>query len=410
MDNDVFDVIDEIDEHLVAGEFDEAESLWEEAREEFGDDPELAILGAEIPYERGDWEACLERVEEGRAQELDPELDAELLGLKGYALFYLDRDDEARQAFNDAVGADPEAWTALVGRATVHEHFGFLQAALLDLDRAIQLDDQEPEPFAMRGAVYMQLGEQRQATRDFGYAVEIDPYDEESRLNLARLKALGDEASEAIELLEPIVEESEDPDFLVPAALLRSQMSLALGSTDAALEDAETAAEASPDEPWGYLQMAAAHLSASKPGDAIAVLKEAESRVDADDEIPDLYGLRASAYEQLGKPEKAAEQQKRGSGAARLPEIVYGPDLNPARDLPVDPNQPISVEALLTEIFGDPDEAPPGYAEEIRDLLGRIPEIAEENPGAKQVEIELPPLEPGGESPGQLMIDIADRQ
>lgn len=409
MDNDVFDVIDDIDEHLAEREFDEAESLWDQAREEFGDDPELLVIGAEIPFEREDWETCIERAEEGREADLEPEIEAELLALRGYALFYLDREDQARVVFNEAVGLDDEAWMALLGRATVHEHLGYLQAALLDLDRAIYLDDQEPEPFALRGMVHIQLGHQQEAERDLGHAVDIEPYDDESRLNLARLKALGDDAATATELLEPIVEEAEEPELLVPAALLRSQMSLTLGSTDAAIEDAETAMSLLPDDPWGYLQKAAALLSASKPGDAISVLDEAEAQIPAGEDVPDLHALRASAYKQLGKEQKAAEHQQQGQGSARLPEIVYGPELNPARDVPVDPNQPISVDALLEEVFGDPDEAPPGYREEVRDMLGRIPEIAEENPGAKQVEIELPPLEPGGESPGQLVIDIAGR-
>ena len=196
---------------------------------------------------------------------------------------------------------------------------------------------------------------------------------------------------------------------VVPAALLRSQMSLTLNNTNAAIEDAEAAIEILPDDPWGYLQKAAALISASRPGDAIAVLKEAAETIPAGEDVSDLHALRASAYNQMGKQEKAAEHQQKGQGAARLPEVVYGPDLNPARDVPVDPNQPISVDALLTEVFGDPEEAPPGYREEVQEMLGRIPEIAEENPSAKQVEIELPPLEPGGESPGQLVVDIAGR-
>jgi len=406
VERDVFDVIDEIDAHIADGEFDEAEALWEEGREEFGDDPELVLLGAEIPFERDDWERCLERVEAGREADLDEEVEATLLALRGYSLFYLDRDDEARRAFDEAVGRDGESWWALLGRATVHEHLGYLQAALLDLDRALHLDDQEPEPFALRGRVHIQLGNHQEAERDLRYAVEIDPYDDESRLNLARLNALSDEAATATEMLEPLVEEGGEPEFVVPAALLRSQMSLSLGSTDVAIEDAETAIDVLSEDPWGYLQKAAALLSASRPGDAIAVLEEADSHIPADEAVPDLHALRASAYEQMGKREKAAEHRQKGQGAARLPEIVYGPELNPARDVPVDPNQPISVDALLDEIFGDPEEAPEGYREEVRDLLGRIPEIAEENPGAKQVEIELPPLEPGGESPGQLVVDI----
>jgi tetratricopeptide (TPR) repeat protein len=406
VESNLFDTIDEIDEHLASLEFEEAQRLYEEARREFGDEPELLVLGAEIALERDDWEACVSRAEEGLDQELPDEFRAELLTLKAYALFYLDREEEARETFNEAVAHESDLWMALVGRATVHEHLGFLRAALLDLERAIRIDDQEPEPFAIRGEVHLQLGNREDAQRDFEYAIEIDPHDYESRLSLARLKAVGDEASRSVELLEPLVDPELEPDVVVPAAILRSQMSLTLGSTEVALEDAQIAIDALSDDPWGYLQKAAAQIQASKPGDAIATLKEADQRVPGGENVPDIDALRASAYEQLGKQEKAETHRERGQGTARLPEIVYGPELNPARHAPVDPNQPISVERLLGEIFGDPDQAPPGYAEEVREMLDRIPEIAEENPDAEQVEIELPPLEPGGESPGKLTVEL----
>ncbi len=406
METDLFDAIDAIDEHLASLEFEEADRQYAEAREEFGEEPELLVVGAEIPFERDDWEESLERVDQGLAAEPGAEFEAELLALKGYALFYLDREREASEAFNEAVRRDSQLWMALVGRATVHEHLGYLRAALLDLDRAIRLDDQEAEPFAIRGEVHLQLGDRQKAARDFEYAVEIDPEDLESRLELARLEAAAGDASRATELLEPLVDEKLPPEIAVPAAILRSQMTSTLGSLEAALEDAETAVEILPDDPWGYLQTAAVHLQASAPGDAIAVLEEAEDRVPDGESVPDIDALRASAYEQLGKHDKAETFRGRGQGTARLPEIVYGSRLNPARTAPVDPDQPISAEALLEEIFGDPDQAPPGYADEVRELLAKIPDLAEQNPEAEQVEIELPPLEPDGDSPGQLVIDL----
>jgi tetratricopeptide (TPR) repeat protein len=405
VDGDLYDVIDDIDEHLAELEFEEAEALLEEARAEFGDEPELVVLGAEIAYERADWEQCIDRVDAGVERVSDP-YRAELCGFKGYALFYLNREDEAREAFNEAIALDGELWMALVGRAITNEHEGYPEAALLDLDRAIQLDDQEAEPFAARGSVYLQLDELDAAQRDLAFAVEIDPYDEDSRLNLARLQANNGETSEAIETLEPLVEEGEDPDYVLPGALLRSQMSLTLGSTEAALEDAQTAIDAAPDQPWGYLQRAAAYLNATNAGEAIAALKEADERIDDPRDVPDLYSLRASAYQQLGKQQKAEENQAKVEGVARLPEIVYGPELNPAGDIPANPDQPVDVRTILREIFGDPDAAPEGYDDKVRGMLRRVSEVAEENPDAGEIEVELPPIEDGGESPGQLVFQL----
>ena len=152
--------------------------------------------------------------------------------------------------------------------------------------------------------------------------------------------------------------------------------------------------------------VAVVHLRASKGGDAIAALKEAEQRIDDPRDVPDLYALRASAYEQLGKTEKVAENRDRSEGAARLPEVVYGPELNPAANVPVNPERPVDVRTVLGEIFGDPDEAPPGYADKVRELLDRVSDVAEQNPDAGQVEIELPPIQEGGESPGQLVLQL----
>jgi tetratricopeptide (TPR) repeat protein len=395
--------VQDIEEAIEDGNFAQADQTLDAAVEESGWTPLLRVLSAEIAFESEDFEGCLERVAEHLDAVNDPGMRAELLTFRAYSLFYLDREDQARTAFNRAVGEDNSLWAALLGRAMVHEHLGYLQAALIDLDRAIELDDQEAEPFAIRGSVYLQFGEPREAMRDLGWAVEIDPYDDESRLDLARLKALDDQNEEAMELLDPLVEEGVEPMFVMPAALLRSQMALALGSTTPALKDAERAIEVAPDEPWGYLQKAAALLTAGSPGDAVAALNEAEERADDPRDLPDIDAMKASAYEQLGKPEKAARHRDKVSGSSRLPAVVYGEQLDPTGHIPMNPNRPVDVRRVLKEVFGDPEDAPEGYADKVREVLDRVPEMIEENPDAPEIEVELPPIEPGGESPGEIL-------
>lgn len=400
---DIDDALATIEDAIDDGDFAGADESLDSAVDTFGWTPLLRVFSAEIAFESQEYDTCLERVAEHLDAVDDPGMRAELLTFRGYSLFYLDREDDARVAFNRAVGEDNSLWAALVGRAMVHEHLGYLQAALIDLDRAIELDDQEAEPFAIRGSVYLQFGERYEAERDLGWAVESDPYDDESRLDLARIKALDDQNEEAMELLEPLVEEGVDPLFVMPAALLRSQMALALGSTTPAQRDAERAIEVAPDEPWGYLQKAAVLLTAGSAGDAIAALNEAEERADNPRDLPDIDAMKASAYEQLGKPEKAAHHRDKVSGSSRLPAVVYGDQLDPTGHIPMNPNQPVDVRRVLKEVFGDPDDAPDGYAEKVQEVLDRVPEMIEENPDAPEIEVELPPIEPGGESPGQVL-------
>src|SRR5690606_8150479 len=103
--------------------------------------------------------------------------------------------------------------------------------------------------------------------------LEIDEYDEEGHLELARLQVVGQRTSDAMETLEWLVEEGGDPQYVVPAALLRSQLSLTLGSTEAGAEDAKRAIDLQPEQPWSYLQLAACHLEAMNPTPALEALK-----------------------------------------------------------------------------------------------------------------------------------------
>lgn len=403
------ETIEEI-ENLIADEvYDDARLAVAAAYEEFGKATELVITHAELLLEIEDFDGVIAAVAHAEEVE-DPEDRAQFLAARGYALFYLDKIDEARAAFNAAVRADPELFSAIVGRAMVHEHLGFYNAAMLDLERAIDLDSTEGQPFAIRGAIHLRFGRIDQAQRDLQYAVQSNPDDEESRLNLARIFALNNNRAGAVELLEALIDEGEDPDYVAPGALLRSQLSLALGSYDAGLEDAKVAIDLLPELPWGYLQAAACVLGkGAEPGVAIDLLKQAEEVVESIYDIPDIFLLRASAYEQLGKPDKAAEWTEKAEGMARLPGYVYG-SLNPAGNIPINPGKPIDIRALLDDLFGEAKSAPEGYEAVLREIVARIPEIVKEHPNVGQLQIELP------EAPGmvggkrQLVVQVNPQQ
>lgn len=404
------ETISKIDDLIAEGDLDGAREAIDGALQAQGSAGELLLLRAEVALESEEYGECISAVEDGLSKIEDDETAAQLLALTGYARFYLDELDQARASFNEAVKKGGAFWSALVGRAMVHEDLLYFRAAMLDLDRAIELDDQEAQPFAIRGSIYLRRGELESARGDFSHAITLDPEDEESRLNLARLLAIDQQTSEAVETLEPLVEEGEDPEFVMPAALLRSQLSLMLGSTDAASEDAQMAIDVAPDEPWGYLQLAASHLTAMNAGDAIAALKEAEDRVDDLRDLPDAYVLRASAYEQLDKPEEAQQLRQEAEGTARLPLIVYGEWLNPAQNIPINPSKPVDVRRLLSQIFGDPSNAPEGYEEAVREVISQVPKMIQDNPGVGQIRVELPHFEGMDEAPRSLVVQVGNKK
>lgn len=404
------DEVDAIYELIDDGDLAEADARLQAAMQQFGQDPELLVIQAEMTLEEEDYEGAVVAAEQALPKTDDPEQVARLKSIEGYANYYLDKPDAARRAFNAAVRSDPELLTALIGRAMVHEQMGFYNAAMLDLDRVTSVDDQIGQPFAIRAAIHLRWGNTELAEGDLEHAVQMDPDDEESRLNLARLHALQRRTSQALEVLERLVDRGLEPEFVAPGSLLRSQLSLSLGSIDAALEDAMRVVEILPEKPWGYLQAAACHISRGiEGGEAIELLKQAEKCVRNERDLPDLYALRAAAYEILGKPDKAREYREAAEGVARLPGFVYGP-LNPVGNIPINPSKPIDVRALLDELFGEASKAPEGYERVLRQIIDQIPNIAKEHPGVGQIQIELPdaPGMVGGSR--QLVVSLAQPQ
>jgi tetratricopeptide (TPR) repeat protein len=402
--------VDAIYAFIDAGDLDAADERLQGAMAAFGQQEELLVIQSEITLEEEDFEGAVTAVEQALKLASDPEFVARLKSIQGYACYYLDQLDGARIAFNESVRSDSELLTALIGRAMVHEQMGFMNAAMLDLDRVTEADDQIGQPFAIRGSIHLRWGNMELAEGDLEHAVQMDPDDEESRLNLARIHALARSTSAALTALEGLADHGEDDDHVAPGLLLRSQVSLTLGSIDAGLEDAERVIEMLPEQPWGYLQAAACHISRGIDGGvAIELLKQAEGCVASERDLPDLYALRAAAYDILGKPEKAAELRESAEGVARLPAFVYGP-LNPVGNIPINPNKPIDVRALMDELFGSAADAPDGYEGVLRQIIDQIPQLAKEHPGVGQIQVELP------EAPGmiggsrQLVVSLGNQQ
>ena len=389
-------LIDQFDSLIEEGDLEAARTMIDQAIEDHPDHLTLVASKAELEIEEEHYEEGLALID-GVLERLEAQPDAQahddlptFLNLKAYTAFYLGDLDASRRLFNHALRLDPELWSSLVGRATTHDRMGFLVASLLDLDHAIDIDDQQADPFALRAQIHLKRGQIDDAERDFTFAIECNSYDEESRLNLARIVARKGDTSSAIELVGPLLEEGEDEAIVAVAALLRSQLSLTLGSTLAAREDAEVAIEHWPDHPWGYLQLAACHLTGMNTEDALAALKEAERHVDNLKDVPDIFALRASAFEQQERFDQARREKAKVEGNARLPSIVYGPILNPAQNVPINPDKPIDIRNILADLFGHPERAPKGYEDALRNIVDQIPQMIQQNPGVERIQIELP--------------------
>jgi hypothetical protein len=142
------------------------------------------------------------------------------------------------------------------------------------------------------------------------------------------------------------------------------------------------------------------------PGEAIQILKHVEKLITDVRDVPDIFALRAMAYDQLDKKEKAQHERAKAEGTSRLPLVVYGPLLNPARNVPINPDRPIDVRAVLADLFGSAARAPQGYEQALRDVIDRIPEIIAQNPEVERIQIELPEVEGMVGGARNLMIQV----
>ena len=78
--------------------------------------------------------------------------------------------------------------------------------------------------------------------------------------------------------------------------------------------------------------------------------------------------------------------------------------------MPINPDRPIDVRSILADLFGHPNKAPKGYEDALRDIIDKIPEIVEQNPGVERIQIELPQVQGMRGGPHNLVIQVAQQQ
>ncbi len=98
--------------------------------------------------------------------------------------------------------------------------------------------------------------------------------------------------------------------------------------------------------------------------------------------------------------------QDQAEGTARLPGVVYGDWLNPARNVPVNPNRSIDARTLMEQLFDDPSKAPEGYEEALRQVVDQIPQMIQQNPEAEKIRVPLPKVKGMDQAPPSLVLQV----
>ncbi|GEM_PF-3110540 len=140
----------------------------------------------------------------------------------------------------------PESWRCLVNRACEHLTLGERDRALVDIDRAIQLNPDRPEAWAKRAFCLIGMGRVEEAKEALA-RIEALPPAPGVPVGYVRAQVLGElgRYDEALAALAPVLEESPRD---AKALVARARIQLALGRLPLAVADAAKAVDAAPSD------------------------------------------------------------------------------------------------------------------------------------------------------------------
>lgn len=172
---------------------------------------------------------------------LDGPMKGDALALRATVNQTIGRSSEARADVAEAMQAAPQDATPFVQRALEHERNGDVNAAMIDLDRALELDPKAGTALSARGDLLRRLG-----------------YLQRARTDLAEAAALG-------------------PPFRRLALMRKSELELRAGDLRVAYEDLVAASRESGDMPKADAALASADLFVQAGALALDKLKDTET-------------------------------------------------------------------------------------------------------------------------------------
>ncbi|MEX2647811.1 MAG: XrtA/PEP-CTERM system TPR-repeat protein PrsT [Alphaproteobacteria bacterium] len=157
---------------------------------------------------------------------------AATLGLRGEAFLGLRRADEAEQAFDEALAADPGSIAAMVGRARAALTQGDTAEATARLEPAVKVAPDDRIVILAQGDVAYASGDVSGSLGAYRRLATANPYNLVHHLGLARAQIAGGDISDGIATLDVILKIVPDNAF---ANLLRSFAALSQGDYEGTL-------------------------------------------------------------------------------------------------------------------------------------------------------------------------------
>ncbi|MET0373774.1 MAG: tetratricopeptide repeat protein, partial [Rhizorhabdus sp.] len=174
-----------------------------------------------------------------------------------------------------AIQADvPTTSSGYVGRAQIFINRGMWKEALLDYDKAIELDPSNVYAWANRGITRVQVGNLAGARSDFTKAEAIDPAFVRNGIGRGILADAERRPRDAVEAYTRALEQEPDNRYALEH---RAAANGSLGNKERALADLTSIVEKTPDDPGAYFKRGLALLSQEDYDKAIADFDKAHS-------------------------------------------------------------------------------------------------------------------------------------
>jgi len=228
------------------------------------------------------------------------------VGLLGHATFRRVKVwKDSLTLWNDVISKRTDLWVAYLNRGLAEAEAGRHEAAIADLDAALQLNPNSDLALNNRAGCYAYLGNWRAALRDFDDAIRVKPKpDYLINRGIAKRK-MGDPAG-AIEDLTAVI--AADPRS-VRALCERADSFREAGNWTAAIGDYESVLRLYPAHSHAALWLGAVLLQSGDTEQAVTLLNRAIDLGHGD--LGSAYLFLGIAYQRLGRTELAIEALRR---------------------------------------------------------------------------------------------------
>lgn len=268
------------------------------------------------------------------------ENSAEILAMRGNALLALDRIEDAKKSFEDALAKNPDHAEALLGQARLAVSTKNIDAAIELIDRANKSDPKNVDAMLMKGDVQRLIPNNEAAAAAYEKVIAVYPQNIPARLNLASIQiGMGSyaEARKNIEVVRKIAPRSPMANFMqalidfrnsnyapaqeaiqevlkaspthVPSVLLAGLIEQALGQYAQAEKHLAWVLEKSPENLYARRMLTAVLVKERQPQRAINVLQTGLKQAPGD---TGLLVLAGEAYMQLNDFSNATLLRKGG--------------------------------------------------------------------------------------------------